>query len=131
MSRTDNTAARRGLIDEEVSVFARKNKVGFVLAIVLGLAGLPSLLGNVTYTLAYLWAFTFQTLYLLLDSLAESDAAAFTAGEFPLSYGLVTPAVLGVGLALVAAGRWIATRRRHPTHTGRYSQVTPATGPVR
>jgi hypothetical protein len=45
MSFTDNTAARGGLAAEGVSVFTRKNKVGFVLAILLGLTDVPSVLG--------------------------------------------------------------------------------------
>lgn len=46
MSLTDNTAARGDLTAEGVSVFTRKNKAGFALAILLGLADLPSLLGR-------------------------------------------------------------------------------------
>lgn len=45
MSLTDNTAAREGRATEGVSVFTRKNKAGFVLAGLLGLADVPSLLG--------------------------------------------------------------------------------------
>lgn len=46
MSLTDNTAARRGPTAERAFVFTRKNKTGFVLAVLLGLADLPSLLGR-------------------------------------------------------------------------------------
>lgn len=46
MSLTDNTAARGELTAEGISVFTRNNKTGFVLAILLGLADLPSLLGR-------------------------------------------------------------------------------------
>ena len=71
-----------------------------------------------TYAVAYLWAFVFQTLYLLLDSLGPGATdPAFTPGEFPLSYGLVTLGVFLVGLALVCLGhgvrgRWSARRDR-------------------
>ena len=70
------------------------------------------LAANTTYVLAYLWAFLFQTLYLLLDALDPNSAdPAFEPGVFPLSYGLVTLGVLGVGLGLVEAGHRLATRR--------------------
>ena len=46
MSLIDNTAARGDLTAERAFVFTRKNKTGFVLAILLGLADLPSLLGR-------------------------------------------------------------------------------------
>ena len=65
-----------------------------------------------TYSFAYLWAFTFQTLYLLLDSLGESASPAFETGEFPLSYGLVTLAIFLVGFGLVEVGHRVARRRR-------------------
>ena len=65
-----------------------------------------------TYAVAYLWAFCFQTLYLLLDSLGGGSNPAFESGEFPWSYGLVTVGVLGIGLGLVEAGCRLAQRRR-------------------
>lgn len=105
--------------------------VTVLLAFVLGFTMTSWFAANVVYALAYLWAFTFQTLYLLLDSMADGDAAAFKAGEFPLGYGLATLAVLGVGFALVAVGHRIATRRREPTKTGREAQTTPAARPIR
>ena len=45
MSLTDNTAARGRRTAEGVSVFTRKNKAGFALACLLGLADVPSVLG--------------------------------------------------------------------------------------
>ncbi len=76
------------------------------------------LAANTTYAVAYLWAFVFQTLYLTLDSLGEGTDPAFTTEHFPLSYGLVALAVLGVGFGLVAAGHLVRdrrdVRRRHP-----------------
>jgi hypothetical protein len=65
-----------------------------------------------TYAVAYLWAFTFQTLYLLLDALGGGSNPAFEPGEFPLSYGLVTLAIFLVGLGLVDAGHRVRARRR-------------------
>lgn len=67
-----------------------------------------------TYAVAYLWAFTFQTLYLMLDSLGGGSNPAFRTGDFPLSYGLVALAILVVGLALVNLGHWVRHRRGVP-----------------
>ena len=65
-----------------------------------------------TYAVAYLWAFVFQTLYLLLDALGGGANPAFEPGDFPLSYGLVTLGILAVGFALVETGHRMAARRR-------------------
>ena len=89
--------------------------VTLLLAFPLGFALRSRLAAGVVYAVAYLWAFTFQTLYLLLDSLGGADAPAFEAGEFPLSYGLVALAVLGVGLGLVQVGHRAGDRRRDRT----------------
>ena len=60
-----------------------------------------SVAANVAYAVAYLWAFAFQTLYLLLDALDPNSASpAFEPGEFPMSYGLVTLAVFVTGFGL-------------------------------
>ena len=67
------------------------------------------------YSIAYLWAFVFQTLYLLLDSLGGGSNPAFEKGEFPLSYGLVTLSILGIGLAVTEAGHRTRARRRQRT----------------
>lgn len=78
------------------------------------------------YAVAYLWAFTFQTLYLLLDSLGPTEAPAFAPGEFPLSYGVMTLLVFVVGLALTALGHWAGSRRRRaqsPQPSGKTSNV--------
>jgi len=81
-------------------------------AFALGYFMSSRLAANTTYAVAYLWAFTFQTLYLLLDSLAGGAAPAFSAGEFPLSYGLVALGIFVVGFALVALGHRVGARRR-------------------
>ena len=73
------------------------------------------LAATTTYAVAYLWAFTFQTLYLLLDSLGGGSDPAFEKGEFPLSYGLVTLSILGIGLAVTEAGHRTRARRRSRT----------------
>ncbi len=66
---------------------------------------------NATYVLAYLWAFVFQGVYLLLDAMG-GGRSAFTPGEFPLSYGAVAAGILSVGLALVSLGHRLGRRRR-------------------
>lgn len=87
-----------------------------LLAFILGFRMRSRLAANVTYALAYLWAFTFQTLYLLVDSMSDSSGSpAFVAGQFPLSYGAVTLGVWAVGFGLVALGRRAATRRNWRT----------------
>ncbi len=86
--------------------------VTILLALPLGYGLRSRLAANTAYAVAYLWAFTFQTLYLMLDAL-QPDATdpAFGTSEFPLSYGLVTLAIFGVGFALVEAGHRVAGRR--------------------
>ena len=90
-----------------------------MIAIVTILLALPAgylmrsrLAAMTTYAVAYLWAFTFQTLYLLLDSFGGGSNPAFEAGEFPWSYGLVTLGILGIGFGLVETGCRLAQRRR-------------------
>jgi hypothetical protein len=64
-----------------------------------------------TLSVAYLWAFVFQTLYLVLDSLGGGSEPAFEAGEFPLAYGLVTLAIFFAGLGLAGLGHRVRERR--------------------
>ena len=86
--------------------------VTVLLAFPLGYLVSSRLAAMTAYGLAYLWAFVFQTLYLLLDSLGRtSDEPAFEAGEFPLAYGLVTLAVYAVGFGVVAGGHALRGRR--------------------
>jgi hypothetical protein len=92
-----------------------------VIAIVTVLSAFPlgylfrqRLAANTTYAVAYLWAFVFQTLYLLLSSLHGDADPAFETKDFPLSYGLVALAIFGVGFVLVEAGHRVATSRRSP-----------------
>ena len=84
--------------------------VTVLLALPLGYLVRSRLAAATVYGLAYLWAFVFQTLYLLLDSLGGAENPAFEAGEFPLGYGLVTLAVLVLGFGLVNLGHWLKAR---------------------
>lgn len=63
------------------------------------------------YVTAYLWAFTFQSVYLLLDAMG-GGTSGFSPDTFPLSYGAVTAAILAVGVGLVALGHRLGARRR-------------------
>lgn len=71
------------------------------------------LAAHLSYAVAYLWAFVFQTLYLLLASFGEVNDPAFDPGSFPLEYGLVTLGILIIGFALVEAGHRLRARLRH------------------
>lgn len=90
-----------------------------MIAVVTILAAFPlgyflrsHLAANTAYAIAYLWAFCYQTLYLLLDSLRpDAGNPAFTKDEFPWSYGLMALAIFLAGFGLVWMGRWVATRR--------------------
>ncbi|HET9420032.1 MAG TPA: hypothetical protein VFO49_02765 [Nocardioides sp.] len=64
-----------------------------------------------TYAIAYLWAFVFQTLYLLLDSLGDAGNPAFEAGEFPWQYGVMALLIFGAGFGLVTLGHRLGARR--------------------
>ncbi|WP_152345874.1 hypothetical protein [Brevibacterium sp. CFH 10365] len=85
---------------------------------VLGAFGLGYLLrsrlaAHLSYAVAYLWAFVFQTLYLLLASFDEADDPVFAPGSFPLEYGLVTLGILIIGFALIEVGHRLRARLRH------------------
>jgi hypothetical protein len=81
------------------------------------------LAANTAYAVAYLWAFTFQTLYLMLDSLNSgktlNDEPAFVTDEFPWQYGLVTLAIFVVGFGLVTLGHWVRARRQTSSRSSR------------
>lgn len=89
--------------------------VTVLCAFPLGFFMRSRLAAGTTYAVAYLWAFTFQTLYLQLDSLNSgktlNDEPAFTADEFPWEYGVVTLAVFVAGFGLVNLGHWLGARR--------------------
>ena len=87
--------------------------VAVLAAFPLGYFLRSCLAANTAYAIADLWAFIFQTLYLSLDSFSgTSENPAFEPSEFPWSYGVVTLLIFGVGFGLVAAGHWVASRRR-------------------
>lgn len=79
-------------------------------AFALGFLLHSRLAANLAYAVAYLWAFVFQTLYLLLESLADSSNPAFTPGNFPWDYGLVTLGIFIVGFGMVEGGRRLRSR---------------------
>jgi hypothetical protein len=83
-----------------------------LLAFPLGFFLRSALAARTAYAVAYLWAFTFQTLYLILDALqTESKNPAFEVGTFPVGYGVVTLGVFLVGFGLLEAGHRVARRR--------------------
>jgi hypothetical protein len=86
--------------------------VTVLLAFPLGYLLASRLAANLSYAMAYLWAFTFQTLYLLLDSLGGGANPAFEAGDFPWSYGMVSLAIFLAGFGVVHLGHWARARRR-------------------
>jgi len=81
-------------------------------AVPLGYLFRSRLAANTAYAVGYLWAFTFQTLYLLLSSLNGDANPAFTTDEFPIGYGLVTLAIFLAGFGLVELGHRVGVRRR-------------------
>jgi hypothetical protein len=86
--------------------------VTVLLAFPLGYLMRSHLAANVAYAIAYLWAFTYQSLYLTL-SWVGGDYSAFDKGSetFPLSYGLVATGIFAVGFGLVALGHRVGVRR--------------------
>ena len=85
--------------------------VTILLAAPLGYFVTSRVAANLTYAVAYLWAFTFQTLYLLLDSLGGGSSPAFRTGGFPVAYGAVAGAIFAAGFGLVALGAGFRRRR--------------------
>lgn len=89
-----------------------------MVAIITVLAAFPlgylvrsRLVANTAYAVAYLWAFTFQTLYLTLDVINDTTEPAFEPQKFPWAYGLVTLSIFLAGFGLVAVGRLVRDRR--------------------
>ena len=98
-----------------------------MVAIVTILAAFPlgyfvrsRLAANTAYAVAYLWAFVFQTLYLILDVINDSAKPAFEPQEFPWAYGAVTLSIFLAGFGLVALGHYVHDRRaaRHSQPVG-------------
>jgi hypothetical protein len=93
--------------------------VTVLVALPLGYLVRSRLVASTTYAVLYLWAFGFQSVYLLLEAM-DGSTSAFRPGEFPVAYGVMTLLVLGVGLALVRLGGWARSRRgvRAPAPVG-------------
>lgn len=85
--------------------------VTILSAFPLGYLVRSRLAANTAYAIAYLWAFTFQTLYLILEVVNDSAKPAFEPQKFPWAYGGVTLSILGAGFGLVALGRFVRERR--------------------
>ena len=82
------------------------------------------LAGNTAYAIAYLWAFTFQSVYLILNFLHHDPGAAFDDGKFPLSYGIVALTIFAVGFGLVALGHRVGRGRRDRRQESARSSLT-------
>jgi 4-hydroxybenzoate polyprenyltransferase len=90
-----------------------------MIAVITILAAFPlgyfmktHLAANVAYAIAYLWAFNYQTVYLLPDF--TDDMGTSVEDAFPWDYGLVTLLIFVGGFGLVALGRWVRGRRTSP-----------------
>lgn len=84
--------------------------VTVLLALPLGYLVRSPVAAYGVYALAYMWAFVYQSVYLVLGRI-DGDQSAFGRGEFPWSYGLVTLGVYLVGFGLVTLGRRLRQRR--------------------
>jgi hypothetical protein len=109
--------------------------VTILLAFPLGFFLSSRLAANTAYAIAYLWAFVFQGIYLVLDSVSNgktlNDDPAFVADEFPWQYGVVTLAIFGVGFALVAFGHRVGrSRRQRRTERRQESSRSSLTGTI-
>lgn len=80
-------------------------------ALPLGYLVRSRLAAYVAYGLAFAHVFTFQTLSLLLDWSAGSDAAFGRDGGPPFGYLVVTTAIYAAGFGLVTLGAWLRSRR--------------------
>lgn len=87
--------------------------VTVLLAFPFGFFLRSHLSANVAYAIAYLWAFTFQGLY-LTRMWVGGDNSAFEKNPdaLPVSYGLVAAGIFAAGFGLVAAGHRVGARRR-------------------
>jgi hypothetical protein len=84
--------------------------VTLLLAFPLGYFVSSRLAASTAYAIAYLWAFVFQGIYLMLDMLDGATNPAFEPGTFPLGYGVVTLAIFAAGFGLVNLGHWVKAR---------------------
>ena len=102
--------------------------VTILLAFPLGFFLRSHLAANTAYAIAYLWAFVFQGIYLMLDSINNgktlNDDPAFVADEFPWQYGVVTLLIFLVGFGLVALGHRVGRGRRERRQDSSRSSLT-------
>lgn len=87
--------------------------VTILLAFPLGFFLRSHLAANVAYGMAYLWAFTFQGVY-LTRMWVGGDHSAYPKDPdtIPVAYGSVCAAIFAVGFGLVALGHRVGSRRR-------------------
>src|SRR3954447_21218459 len=86
--------------------------VTILTAFPLGFFLSSRLAANTAYAIAYLWAFVFQGIYLMLDMLNGGDSPAFEPDSFPISYGMVALSIFVVGFGLVQLGHRVGRGRR-------------------
>jgi hypothetical protein len=102
--------------------------VTILCAFPLGFFVSSRLAANTAYAIAYLWAFVFQGIYLMLDSINNgktlNDDPAFVSDEFPWQYGVVTLLIFGVGFGLVAFGHRVGRGRREHRQESSRSSLT-------
>ena len=102
--------------------------VTILLAFPLGFFLRSHLAANTAYAIAYLWAFVFQGIYLMLDSINQgktlNDDPAFVSDEFPWQYGVVTLLIFAAGFGLVAFGRRVGRGRRERRQDSSRSSLT-------
>jgi len=101
--------------------------VTILSAFALGYFLRSRLAANTAYAVAYLWAFTFQTLYLMLDMLDGGKDPAFEPDTFPASYGGVAAAIFVIGFGLVNLGHWLRARRQDSSRSSRTGTSATAT----
>ena len=85
--------------------------VTILSAFPLGFLVRSRLTANTAYAVAYLWAFVYQTLYLILEVINDSSDPAFEAQKFPWAYGGVAGSIFLAGFGLVALGHFVRDRR--------------------
>jgi len=102
--------------------------VTILCAFPLGFFLSSRLAANTAYAIAYLWAFVFQGIYLMLDSISNgktlNDEPAFVSDEFPWEYGVVTLLIFLVGFGLVALGHRVGRGRRERRQESSRSSLT-------
>jgi hypothetical protein len=78
------------------------------------------------YVALYAWAFTYQGVYLMLNSLHGDANPAFKVGSTPVGYGVVSFSIYAVGTGLVFLGHRVGSRRRSRRAAAAASPVAAA-----